>query len=57
VATCSALQKLIADFWWGFEDGKRKMHWRSWEWLSTQKSLGGMGFHDLVLFNEAMFGK
>jgi hypothetical protein len=57
VATCSALWKLIADFWWGFEDGKRKMHWRSWEWLSTPKSLGGMGFHDLALFNEAMLGK
>jgi hypothetical protein len=57
VATCSALRKLIADFWWGFKDGKRKIHWRSWEWLSTPKSLGGMVFRGLALFNEAMLGK
>jgi hypothetical protein len=32
------------------------MHWRSWEWLSTPKNLGGMCFWDLVLFNQAMLG-
>jgi hypothetical protein len=52
-----SIAKLMADFWWGFKDGKRKMHWRSWEWLSTPKSLGGMVFRDLALFNEAMLGK
>lgn len=30
-----------SDFWWGVEGGKKKMHWRSWEWLSTPKHLGG----------------
>ena len=33
------------------------MHWCSWSWMSTPKSLGGMGFKDFVLFNQAMVGK
>jgi hypothetical protein len=57
VSTCDSFRKAIADYWWGIEAGKKKMHWRSWEWLSTPKALGGMGFRDLVLFNQAMLGR
>jgi hypothetical protein len=57
VSTCDALRKAMVDFWWGFEEGRKKMHWRSWEWLSTPKSFGGMGFRDLNLFNQAMLGR
>jgi hypothetical protein len=51
------LKTLVSDQWWGFEDGEKKMHWRSWEWLCTPKSLGGMGFRDFVTSNQAMLGR
>jgi hypothetical protein len=51
------MRAVIANDWWGVEEGKRKMHWRSWEWLSSLKALGGMGFRDLSLLNQAMLGR
>jgi hypothetical protein len=57
VSTCDKMKSSIANQWWGVEDGKKKLHWRSWDWLSTPKSLGGMGFRDLMLFNQAMLGR
>jgi hypothetical protein len=29
VATCEKMKSCVANHWWGFEDGRRKMHWRS----------------------------
>jgi hypothetical protein len=57
VSSCVSMRRSIANFWWGIIDGRRKLHWRSWEWLSTPKDLGGMGFRDLVVFNQAMLGR
>jgi hypothetical protein len=57
VATCDQMRRTIANEWWGSANGKRKMHWRSWEWLSSPKAMGGLGFRDLVIFNRAMLGR
>ena len=50
------MRKLIVEAWWGVENGRKKMHWRSWEWLSSPKFLGVLGFRDLHFFNQAMLG-
>lgn len=54
---CENMRIPISNFWWGMEDGKKKIHWRSWDWLSTPKYLGGMVFRDLMLFNQAVLAK
>jgi hypothetical protein len=57
VSICDMMRKSIANHWWGIEDGKRKLHWLSWKWLSAPKDLGGLGFRDLELFSKAMLGR
>ncbi|KAK9670180.1 hypothetical protein RND81_13G183600 [Saponaria officinalis] len=51
------LHGMIARFWWGAKDTERKIHWLSWEKLCRPKSMGGMGFRDLRVCNEALLAK
>ena len=44
-------------FWWGGKGEERKMHWLSWEKMCKPKCMGGMGFKDLRVFNDALLGK
>ncbi|XP_021770497.1 uncharacterized protein LOC110734358 [Chenopodium quinoa] len=47
----------MSRFWWGQEQDKKRVHWKSWKDLCTLKCLGGMGFRDLKVFNDALLGR
>ncbi|KAK9741055.1 hypothetical protein RND81_03G078700 [Saponaria officinalis] len=43
---CDELRRLISQFWWGHNQGERKIHWVAWEKLCTPKIFGGLGFRN-----------
>ena len=51
------INMLMADFWWGDNNGKRKIHWRAWDSLCISKLDGGLGFRDFESFNLALIAK
>jgi exonuclease III/ribonuclease HI len=57
VGCCRDIDMMLARFWWGSNDDKRKIHWVSWEKLSKSKNRGGMGFRGMSEFNKALLGK
>ena len=36
---------------------ERKIHWKSWPSMSMAKNIGGLGFKDLEIFNNALLTK
>lgn len=54
---CDELKRTIRDYWWGVENGRRKVHWTAWEKLQLKKYHGGLGFKDLRLFNQALMAR
>ncbi|KAK3211935.1 hypothetical protein Dsin_016641 [Dipteronia sinensis] len=51
------LHIISANFWWGSDDEKRKIHWCCWSKLCHSKDDGGMGFRNLSIFNQALLAK
>jgi hypothetical protein len=52
---CEDLMKSIRAYWWGSEKGRRKVQWVPWSTMILPKCQGGMGFKDLILFNQALY--
>lgn len=47
----------ISRFWWGHQHNTHKTAWVKWNILGASKISGGMGFHDLEIFNLALLVK
>ncbi|GER52194.1 vesicle-associated membrane protein [Striga asiatica] len=45
-------------FWWrSGGDNSTGIHWKKWAFVTLPKKLGGLGFHDLQLLNDALILK
>ncbi|KAF5441794.1 hypothetical protein F2P56_036968, partial [Juglans regia] len=54
---CTGIESMMARYWWGQKNAKKKVHWISWKKMCQSKSVAGMGFKDLETFNMAMLAK
>ena len=51
------LNMLMARFWWGNGENRRRIHLPGWDYLCLSKLDGGSGFRDFEAFNLALLAK
>ncbi|KAK9911294.1 hypothetical protein M0R45_035213 [Rubus argutus] len=56
LGTCHEINRCLARFWWSNFTGKG-IHWRKWDKLCCPKGEGGLGFREIVGFNQALLAK
>ncbi|XP_074293729.1 uncharacterized protein LOC141620871 [Silene latifolia] len=54
---CDELRSMVSAFWWGSDNGRRKMPWVAWSKMCKPKCRGGLDFRDFAKFNKALLGK
>ena len=54
---CNEIRALIKRFWWGQRHDRKKIHWNKWEKMTKSKTIRGMGFIDLAMFNDFLLAK
>ncbi|XP_045086650.1 uncharacterized mitochondrial protein AtMg00310-like [Aegilops tauschii subsp. strangulata] len=57
LSVCDDLTRMVRNYWWGSEKGKRKAHWMAWEKIIQPKARGGLGFRDYRIFNQALLAR
>lgn len=56
-ALCLLINSLMLRFCWGSQGNEAKEPWMSWSRMRNSKMKGGLGFHDLKIFNVALLAK
>ncbi|RAL52378.1 hypothetical protein DM860_007235 [Cuscuta australis] len=53
ISIINLLHRNMANFFWGYNNGRPKHHWRSWESLCCTKEEGGIGIRNLKDLHQA----
>jgi hypothetical protein len=48
---------MMEKFWWGHQGNDSKIAWMPWSGLGRNKLSGGLGYRDLISFNNALLAK
>lgn len=54
---CAKFTSAMQEFWWSSKGYRKKLSWVAWDKLCKSKEDGGLGFHDIAMFNQALLGK